>query len=124
MALNKRIPPFDEKSFAKAAGPYRVRFTGANPPTGLVQDEGEVSSITRTGAGVYRLNLRGRYMRIISNAPNIELTGPWMGKVLSKVEGVANANSVTIECNNLGVGIADPNAVIEISFNLISTCGS
>ena len=123
MSLNKRLGPFKEMSFAKAADPYRVRFTaaGVTPCTGLVQDEGLVSSVTRTGAGTYVLHLRSRFMRIICVAPNVEKSGDWDAKVLSKVEGVTTANSITVEVNNVAVGVKDPSATVELGFWLISS---
>ena len=126
MALNKRIGPFDEKSFARAAAPYRFRFLAANPvvAASILQDEGEVASVVRTALGTFLVTLRGRYMRIMPEGATIRLTGNFDVKVVALVEGVAAVNTITYEVNNIGTALADGNAIVDCCVSLVSALGS
>ena len=126
MALNKRIGPFDEKSFARAAAPYRFRFLAANPvvQASILQDEGLVVTVTRMALGTFVVALRSRFMRIMPAGQSIRLTGNFDVKVVALVEGLAAANTITYEVNNIGTALADGNAIVDCAVGLISSLGS
>lgn len=123
MPLNRRVGPNEERSFARSAAPYTFRFLGANPVSGIVQDEGLIASIARTAAGTYLVTFRSRFMRLMPVPPSVRLTGNWDVKVLALVEGGAAVNTMTIECNNIGTGIADPNQLIDCAVRLVVSPG-
>ena len=127
MSLNKRLGPHKEMSFAKAGAPYSLRFNaaGVTPCTGVVQDEGIVTAVggvTRTGAGTYVITLNQRFQRINCSAPTVLQTGDIYAKVTAVVEGVALANTITIETVGAGA-VADPvgGAVVELNFRVLSS---
>uniref|UniRef100_A0A6H1ZB49 Uncharacterized protein n=1 Tax=viral metagenome TaxID=1070528 RepID=A0A6H1ZB49_9ZZZZ len=130
MAINKRVPPNREGSFARNSAPYNVSFTAAavTPCVGVVQDEGLVDSatgVTRTGPGTYVITFLSRFYRIVPlGPPNVQLTGNWDAKVLAVVDGAAAANSITVEVNNIGTAVADPTATVNVAFRIITSPGA
>ena len=130
MPFSRRIGPYEERSFARHAAPYCIRFTaaGVTPCTGVVQDEGlvDAGAVTRTGAGTYLVTLNQRFMRLHPGACNLANSTNGFAKVAAYVEGSAAANTFTIETWLDGGGAAaDPagGAVVDFHFRAVTSCG-
>jgi hypothetical protein len=128
MALLNRDAPYSDigmGSWAPNVSQYGFTFTGADPPTGLIEDEGGtatalagglVASISRSGAGIYVVTLTSAF-KFIRGHGSCDVTLHHVN-VRTTTEGGGTAGVVTVEVLTAGAA-ADPAGKVRVVLELV-----
>jgi hypothetical protein len=136
MVLLSRDAPFSGTAMGKwvpgQASVYGFSFTGADPPTDLVEDErgaapasglagGLVASIAKSSAGIFLVTLTSRFEFIRGHA-SCDKTAFWANCRTTQEAGAAGtASTVTIEVFT-GAGVeTDPDDVVRVVLELVKS---
>jgi len=122
LSLARRFAGLLVKSFTKKEH-YSLSFTASAASTAMLWQDGHRVTLARTADGVYTLTLDDKFKRITGQATVLK-SGDWDAKVQTLVEGGAATNVVTIEVNNIGVALDDPEAAVLVDLKLISGGGA
>lgn len=116
-ALARQWAAHAVRAFAKKKFQYDLAFTASEASTAMLHQDGNLFSLARSTDGVYVLTCSNMVKRIYATA-TVHKTGDWDAKVQTLVEGGAATNSVTIEVNNIAVGLDDPEAEVRVRMSL------
>jgi hypothetical protein len=121
--ISRRFAAHAVRAFTQKKFRYDLAFTASEASTAMLHQDGNLFSVARSTDGVYVLTCIDKLKRIYGTATVLK-TGDWDAKVQALVEGGAATNTVTIEVNNIGTGLDDPEAEVMVCMGLTVSGGN
>lgn len=114
--ISRRFAAHAVRGFARKFR-YNLSFTASAASTAMLHQDGNMFTVARTTDGVYVLTAKDKFKRIYADAQVLK-TADWDVKVLSRVQGGAAANSVTLEVTDAATP-DDPEVEVMVGIDLV-----